>query len=423
MTAEERPGDGLRPDGWPQPDGTTQPGDGPLQGLRVLDLATIYAGPLIAQLLGDFGADVIKVEHPARADGLRGHGRQVDGIGLWWKMLGRNKRTVGINLSDPDGAAVLLRLAATADVVIESFRPGTMERWGLGYGPLSEANPGVVMVRVSGFGQDGPYASRPGFGTLIEAMSGFAAMTGEPDGPPTLPPFGLADGIAGISGAMATLLALYYRDARHGSGQVVDLSVLDPLITVLGPQPTGYDLLGEIPARTGNRSTNNAPRNTYLTSDGKWVAVSSSATSIAERIMRVIGHPELIDEPWFASGAGRAEHSDLIDSLVSGWISSHRQEEVLETFEQAQAAVAPVYDVGELVADPHIQARQTLTRVPDPDFGQLLMQNVLARLSASPGRIRFTGRPAGADTDAVLIGELGLSDSYVEGLRARGIIR
>lgn len=423
MAVEERPSEGLGPGGWPQPDGSTQPGDGPLHGLRVLDLATIYAGPLIAQLLGDFGADVIKVEHPARADGLRGHGRQVDGIGLWWKMLARNKRTIGINLSNPDGTAVLLRLAATADVVIESFRPGTMERWGLGYGPLSGANPGVVMVRVSGFGQDGPYASRPGFGTLIEAMSGFAAMTGEPDGPPTLPPFGLADGIAGITGAMATLLALYHRDARHGSGQVVDLSVLDPLITVLGPQPTGYDLLGEIPARTGNRSTNNAPRNTYLTSDGKWVAVSSSATSIAERIMRIIGHPELIDEPWFASGAGRAEHSDLIDSLVSGWIASRRQEEVLETFEKAQAAVAPVYDVGDLVADPHIQARETLTRVPDPDFGQLLMQNVLARLSASPGRIRFTGRPVGADTDAVLIGELGLSDSYVEGLRARGIIR
>lgn len=400
-----------------------QPGDGPLQGLRVLDLATIYAGPLIAQLLGDFGADVIKVEHPARADGLRGHGRQMDGIGLWWKMLARNKRTIGLNLGHADGADIMLRLAATADVVVESFRPGTMERWGLGYDELSAANPGVIMVRVSGFGQDGPYASRPGFGTLIEAMSGFAAMTGEPDGAPTLPPFGLADGIAGITGAMATLLALYHRDARGGSGQVVDLSVLDPLITVLGPQPTVYDLVGEVPARTGNRSVNNAPRNTYLTADGKWVAVSSSATSIAERIMTIIGHPELISEPWFASGSGRAEHSDLIDSLVGDWIARHRQQEVLEIFEKAQAAVAPVYDVGELVADPHIRARQTLTRVPDADFGQLLMQNVLARLSASPGRIRFTGRPPGADTDAVLIGELGLSDSYVEALREQGVIR
>lgn len=406
-----------------QPAQTGPASPGPLAGLRVLDLATIYAGPLIAQLLGDFGADVIKVEHPGRGDGLRGHGRQVDGIGLWWKIVARNKRTIAVNLSDRAGADLLLRLAATADVVIESFRPGTMERWGLGYDELSAANPALVMVRVSGFGQEGPYASRPGFGTLIEAMSGFAAVTGEPDGPPTLPPFGLADGVAGISGAMATMVALYHRDARGGRGQVVDLAVLDPLITVLGPQPTVYSLLGEIPARTGNRSTNNAPRNTYLTADGKWVAVSSSATSIAERIMAIIGHPELIDEPWFATGAGRAEHSDLIDSLVGDWIGARSRDEVLDTFEAAQAAVAAVYDVSTLVADPHIQARETLIEVPDADFGQLLMQNVLARLSASPGRIRFTGRPIGADTDAILIRELGLSESDVEGLRSRGVIR
>jgi crotonobetainyl-CoA:carnitine CoA-transferase CaiB-like acyl-CoA transferase len=396
---------------------------GPLDGLRVLDLATIYAGPLIAQLLGDFGADVVKVEHPVHGDGLRGHGRQVDGIGLWWKIVGRNKRTIAVDLGKPEGADIMLRLAATADVVIESFRPGTMERWGLGYEKLSAGNPGLVMVRVSGFGQDGPYASRPGFGTLIEAMSGFAAVTGEPDGPPTLPPFGLADGVAGISGAMAALMALYYRDARGGQGQVVDLAVLDPLISVLGAQPTVYNLLGEVPMRTGNRSTNNAPRNTYLTSDGQWVAVSSSATSIAERIMRLIGHPELIDEPWFPSGAGRAEHSDLIDSLVGGWIAGHSREEVLDAFESAQAAVAPVYDVSALVADPHIQARQTLIEVPDSDFGQLLMQNVLARLSESPGRIRFTGRPVGADTDSILMQELGLSESNVEDLRSQGVIR
>jgi crotonobetainyl-CoA:carnitine CoA-transferase CaiB-like acyl-CoA transferase len=399
------------------------PGDGPLAGLRVLDLATIYAGPLIAQLLGDFGADVIKVEHPDRADGLRGHGRQKDGIGLWWKMLARNKRTVGLNLGDPDGAAVLLQLARRADVVIESFRPGTMERWGLGYRELSAANRAVIMVRVSGFGQTGPYATRPGFGTLIEAMSGFAAMTGEPGGPPTLPPFGLADGIAGIAGAMAAMMALYHRDARGGTGQVVDVSVLEPLITVLGPQPSIYDQLGEIPARTGNRSTNNAPRNTYRTADGTWVAVSSSATSIAERIMRLIGHPELIAEPWFASGAGRAEHSDLIDALVGEWIAARPRDEVLDSFENAQAAAAPVYDISGLVDDPHIRERQVLAKVADPDFGELLMQNLLARLSASPGRIRFTGRAAGADTDDILIRELGIAPEHVAGLRDRNIIR
>jgi crotonobetainyl-CoA:carnitine CoA-transferase CaiB-like acyl-CoA transferase len=399
------------------------PPGGPLQGLRVLDLATIYAGPLAAQLLGDFGAEVLKVEHPRRPDGLRGHGPQKDGIGLWWKMLSRNKRTVGINLSDPDGAALLLQLAAGADVVIESFRPGTLERWGLGFPELSRANSGLVLVRVSGFGQTGPYASRPGFGTLIEAMSGFAAMTGDADGPPVLPPFGLADGIAGITAAMATLLALYHRDARGGDGQVVDLSVLEPLVTVLGPQPTAYDQLGEVPERHGNRSANNAPRNTYLTADGRWVAVSSSATSIAERIMILIGRPDIAAEPWFATGAGRAAHAGLIDGLVSEWIAGRTRDEVLAAFEAADAAIAPVYDAADLVADPHVTGREVLTRVPDPDFGSVLMQNLIARLSASPGRIRFTGRPPGADSDDILTGELGLAAAEVEQLRARGVVR
>jgi len=397
--------------------------DGPLQGLRVIDLATIYAGPLAAQLLGDFGADVVKVEHPRGLDGLRGHGPQKDGIGLWWKMLSRNKRTVGINLGDPAGAALLRRLAAGADVVIESFRPGTLERWGLGFAELSEANPGLVLVRVSGFGQTGPYASRPGFGTLIEAMSGFAAMTGDADGPPVLPPFGLADGIAGITAAMATLLALYSRDARGGAGQVVDLSVLEPMVTVLGPQPTAFDQLGEVPQRNGNRSANNAPRNTYLTADGRWVAVSSSATSIAERIMTLIGRPEIAVEPWFATGSGRAAHADLIDGLVSEWIAARSRDEVLAAFEAADAAIAPVYDAAGLAADPHVAGREVLTRVPDPDFGSVLMQNLIARLSATPGRIRFTGRAAGADSDDILVGELGLGAAEITELRARGVVR
>lgn len=397
--------------------------DGPLHGLRVLDLATIYAGPLAAQILGDFGADVLKVEHPRKPDGLRGHGPQKDGLGLWWKMLSRNKRTVGINLGDPAGAALLLRLAAAADVVIESFRPGTLERWGLGFEELSRVNPGLVLVRVSGFGQTGPYASRPGFGTLIEAMSGFAAMTGEADQPPVLPPFGLADGIAGITAAMATLLALYHRAARGGAGQVVDVSVLEPLITVLGPQPSAYDQLGEVPRRSGNRSANNAPRNTYLTADGRWVAVSSSATSVAERVMALIGRPDIAAEPWFATGSGRAAHADLIDGLVSDWIGKRTRDEVLAAFEAADAAIAPVNDAADLVADPHVTGREVLTRVPDPDFGGLLMQNLIARLSATPGRIRFTGRAPGADSDDVLTGELGLDPGEVTDLRERGIVR
>jgi crotonobetainyl-CoA:carnitine CoA-transferase CaiB-like acyl-CoA transferase len=390
---------------------------GPLDGLRVLDVSTVLAGPLTCQLLGDYGAEVIKVEHP-RGDSMRGHGRDKDGIPLWWKMVSRNKRCIGLYLGDPDGAEVFRQLVATADVVVESFRPGTLERWGLGFEELRKVNRRLVLVRISGFGQTGPYRERAGFGTLAEAMSGFAAITGEPDGPPTLPPFGLADGIAGITGAAATMMALYHRDARGGEGQEVDLAILEPLVTVLGPQPIVYDQLGEVQQRTGNRSVNNAPRNTYRTSDGKWVAVSTSANSIAERVMHLVGKPELIDEPWFATGAGRAEHAELLDGLVSDWVAERTREQVLDAFTEAGAAIAPVYDVADLMADQQVIARDTITTVDDEDLGPVRMQNVPFRLSATPGEIRFTGRSLGADTDAILGDELGLD---VADLRERGI--
>jgi len=391
---------------------------GPLSGLRVIDVSTVYAGPLTCQLLGDYGADVIKVEHP-RGDSMRGHGRDKDGIPLWWKMVSRNKRCIGLYLGDPDGAEVFRRLVATADVVVESFRPGTLERWGLGFDNLREVNPRLVLVRISGFGQTGPYRERAGFGTLAEAMSGFAAITGEADGPPTLPPFGLADGIAGITGAAATMMALYSRDARGGEGQEVDLAILEPLVTVLGPQPIVYDQLGEVQQRTGNRSVNNAPRNTYRTADAKWVAVSTSANSIAERVMKLVGHPELIDEPWFDTGAGRAQHAELLDGIVSEWVTQRTRDEVLDAFTEAGAAIAPVYDVADLMADPHVIERETITTVEDEDLGPVRMQNLPFRLSATPGEIRFTGRPLGADTDAILGDELGLD---VADLRERGIV-
>jgi len=393
-------------------------GQGPLSGLRVLDVSTVLAGPLTCQILGDFGADVIKVEHP-RGDSMRGHGRARDGIPLWWKVISRNKRCVALYLGDPAGAEVFRRLVATADVVVESFRPGTLERWGLGFDVLREVNPRLVLVRISGFGQTGPYRERAGFGTLVEAMSGFAAMTGEPDGPPTLPPFGLADSIAGLTAANAAMMALYHRDARGGTGQEIDVSILEPLVTVLGPQPTVYDQLGEVPPRTGNRSVNNAPRNTYRTSDGKWVAVSTSANSVAERVMRLVGRPDLIEQPWFATGAGRAEHGELLDGIVSEWVGARTRDEVIAAFTDAGAAVAPVYNVAELMADPQVIARDSITELNDPDLGPVRMQNVLFRMSATPGAIRFTGRPLGADTDAIIGDELGLD---VADLRERGIV-
>ncbi|HEX5493194.1 MAG TPA: CoA transferase [Mycobacteriales bacterium] len=393
----------------------------PLDDVRVLDCSTLFAGPLAAMVLGDYGADVIKIEHPRRPDPSRSHGRSRNGLGLWWKILGRNKRTMTLDLSIPDGADVLLRLAATCDVIIENFRPGTLERWGLAPERLIGANPGLVLARVTGFGQFGPMAGQPGFGTLAESMSGFAAVTGEPDGPPTLPPFGLADGVAALTCVGAVLTALHQR-SRTGRGQVVDLAIIEPLVTLLGAQPTVYDQLGEKQPRTGNRSVNNAPRNTYRTRDGRWLAVSTSAQSIAERLMRLVGHPKVIDEPWFASGELRARHADELDRYVGEWIAGRTAEEVTKAFAEAQAAVAPVYDIEDIFADPQYQALDTVTTVPDPDFGQLRMQNVLYRLSETPGAIRFTGRAPGADTDEILRTVAGLDQAEVSELRARGVV-
>ncbi|MEU5625924.1 CaiB/BaiF CoA transferase family protein [Streptomyces tendae] len=392
----------------------------PLTGLRVLDLATLFAGPLAATMLGDFGAEVIKVEHPTRPDPSRGHGPSKDGVGLWWKLLGRNKHAITLNLSKPAGRATLLRLAATADVVVENFRPGTLEKWDLGWDELSAVNPRLVLTRVTGFGQFGPYARRPGFGTLAEAMSGFAAMTGEPDAPPTLPPFGLADSIAALATAYAVMTALAARE-RTGEGQVVDMAIIEPILTVLGPQPLWYDQLGHVQPRTGNRSQNNAPRNTYRTADGTWVAVSTSAQSVAERVMRLVGRPELIDEPWFATGADRARHTDVLDAAVGDWIARHTRADVLTAFEKAEAAIAPVQDVRDVMADPQYQALDTVTTVDDPELGPLRMQNVLFRLSATPGAIRWAGRPHGADTEEVLTG-LGLTPADVKELREEGVV-
>lgn len=394
----------------------------PLANLRVLDVSTILAGPLCCQILGDFGADVVKIEHPTLGDGMRGHGPDKDGIPLWWKEISRNKRTVGLYLGDERGAEIFLRLVETADVVVENFRPGTLERWGLGPDRLHEVNPRLVLTRISGFGQSGPYAQRPGFGTLAEAMSGFAHLTGEPDRPPTLPAFGLADSICAIAASSATMTALYHRDARGGSGQIVDLSILEPIMASVGPGPTVYDQLGIVEQRHGNRSTNNAPRNTYLTKDGHWVAISTSATSIAERVLELVGHPEVIDEPWFSEGRGRAEHADLLDDLVGGWISERTRAEVVEEFDRAGAALAPVYSAEDIVNDPHIRETEMIVEVSDEDLGAVKMHNVMWRMSETPGAIRWTGRDLGADTDAILIGELGFDPDHVKQLREDGIL-
>lgn len=396
------------------------PAAGPLAGLRVIDASTLFAGPMAAMHLGDLGADVVKVEHPDRPDPSRGHGAAKDGVNLWWKTLGRNKRAVTANLSAPGGREMLLDLVARSDVLIENFRPGTLERWGLGPDVLAERNPRLVLARVSGFGQVGPYRTRPGFGTLAEAMSGFAAMTGDPDGPPTLPPFGLADGIASLATAFAIMTALHARE-RTGRGEVVDVAIIEPILAMLGPQITRWDQLGTVQPRTGNRSANNAPRNVYRTRDGHWLAVSTSAQSIAERVVRLVGRPELVDEPWFAHGADRARHADELDAAVGGWIAARDRDEVVAAFEAAQAAVAPVYDARDIVADPQFQALGTVHTVEDPELGPVAMQGPLFRMAEHDAVIAFTGRPHGADTDAVLT-DLGYPPERIAALRAQGAV-
>ena len=395
---------------------------GPLQGIRVIDIATLFAGPTAATVLADYGASVVKVEHP-RGDAVRNHGHSKDGVALWWKTLNRNKQAITLDLSTPQGQDLLLRLISEADVLIENFRPGTLERWNLAPDLLMETNPGLVIARVSGFGQFGPYSRRPGFGTLAESMSGFAALTGDRDGPPTLPPFGLADGVAGLSVASAVLMAVLHRDrSDEGRGQVIDCAIIEPIMAMLGPHALVYDQLGIIPPRTGNRSTENAPRNTYLTRDNRWVAISTSAQSIAERVMRLVGFPDLIEEPWFASGRERAKRADLLDKCVGDWIAQRDLEEVVEEFTAAQAAVAPVYDISQIMEDPQYRALDSIVEVDDPQLGRIRMQNLLFRMSETPGEVRWSGRPRGADNRQIYCEELGLSEEELADLARRGVV-
>ena len=392
----------------------------PLAGIRVVEAATLFAAPLAGMLLGDFGADVIKIEHPKRADAARGHGPSKDGVGLWFKTLARNKRLVTLDLSAPEGAELFLRLVESSDVVLENFRPGTLERWGLGWDELSAVNPRLVLARVSGFGQTGPDATRPGFGTLAEALSGFASLNGEPDGPPLLPPLALADGVAGLATAFAILAALRARE-QTGRGQVVDTSLVEPLMALLGPQLTAYDLLGQLQPRTGNRSSHNAPRNVYRTADGSWVAVSASADSVAARVLRLVGRPDLVEQPWFSTGSGRATHVDEIDEAVAAWIRERDRAEVLAAFQAAEAAISPIHDASDILADPQLAAIGAILSIDDADLGPIKMSNVISRLSETPGEVRHPGGRQGEHTESVL-GELGVTSDELARLRSEGVV-
>ena len=363
---------------------------GPLADLRVIDLATVVAGPGCARYLGDFGADVIKVERPPGGDSVRSMGwiDPADGSSIWWKLISRNKRTISLDLKAPDDFAVARRLIDSADVLVENFRPGTLERLGLGPDVLHRTNPRLVITRVTGFGQSGPYRDRPGFATQAEALSGFAAINGEPDGAPLLPPIALTDEVAALVAAFATMVALH-----SGVGQVVDVNLIESMLQLMGPLVPLSGLLGETQQRLGAGIPYTVPRNTYLTGDGRWVAVSSSSESVAQRVMSLIG---LGDDDRFAGFSGRVAHRDEIDARLAEWMAQRSAEEVLSEFEAAHAAVAPVYDMADIAADAHFEERGAII-----DVDGTPMQEVVARLSATPGRVRWAGRALDADGDDI----------------------
>jgi crotonobetainyl-CoA:carnitine CoA-transferase CaiB-like acyl-CoA transferase len=394
--------------------------DGALTGLRVIDASTLLAGPMIASYLGDFGADVIKVEHP-RGDALRSFGWQRDGVSIWWKTASRNKRACTLNLSSPEGQELLLELVDDADVLIENFRAGTMERWNLGYDRLAERNPGLVMVRTTGFGHTGPYSERPGFGTLAEAMSGVAWVLGERDGPPIVPPFAMADGVAALFGSVATLAALRHRD-RTGAGQWIDLSLLEPLFAFLGPQVTAYDQTGAVEHRDGSRAYFSAPRNAYRTADDRWVAISTSAQSAADRLFVAIGRADLVRDGRFDSTQKRIRHADEVDALIAEWVAQRPLDEVLRIWDEHAVAGAPIYNVVDILADEHVKAREMLIEVDDDELGPLRMHGVFPRMSETPGEVRHAGRPLGADNGAIFGDGLGRSPEQLERLREAGVI-
>jgi crotonobetainyl-CoA:carnitine CoA-transferase CaiB-like acyl-CoA transferase len=395
---------------------------GPLAGLRVVDAATLVAGPMVATTLGEFGAEVIKVEQPGSGDPMRTWGDRKDGIGLVWKSVSRNKRCVTLDLRQAEGQALLHELLDVSDVLVVGNRPSALERWGLDYGSVHARHPRLVVLHVSGYGAGGPHSDRPGYGTLAEAMSGFAQVVGQPDGPPTLPPFMLADGVAAQAATWAVMMALYHRDVNGGEGQLIDINLIEPLARTIESSTLAFDQLGRIPGRVGNALPASAPRNAYRTADGKWMAISSASPAIAVRVFRAIDRPDLAEDPDYIDPVRRQERFAEVDGLVGDWVARRPLDEVMKVFLDAEIAAAPVYDAEQLLADEHLAARGTFVPVDDPDFGTVRVQAPLARLSETPGRIDHLGRSLGADNDAVYGGLLGLDPERLDALRAARVI-
>ena len=396
---------------------------GPLVGLKVLDLSVIVAGGTASSLMADFGAEVVKVEQPKAGDPLRNWGPFANGVSLWWKVHSRNKKSITLNLGAPEGQSLLKRLAEQADVLIEGFRPGVMERWGLGPDALHEVNPRLVMLRYSGFGQTGPYSERPGFGTIAECMSGFVGMTGFQDTPPVLPPVPLADEVAGVFGAMSGMMALYHRDSGgSGKGQVVDLSLFEPLFRLCIPHVTMFDLLGINRERVGNDFPDAAPRSLYRTGDERWLGLSATSQRTFENLARAMGMPELIERPAFKDNAARLENSEELNQELNAWLGQRSLQQIMDQLVPAGGVVGPVYDAAQIVEDPHYQAREDIIEIDDPELGHTRMLGVVPKFSDTPGAVEHAG-PTVGEHNAVIYGSwLGLSEKDLEAMGERGTV-
>jgi crotonobetainyl-CoA:carnitine CoA-transferase CaiB-like acyl-CoA transferase len=393
--------------------------DVPLRGVRVIDISRLVAGNMITHLLADFGAEVIKVEHPRHGDDLRNW--RVEGVPTYWKVYARNKKSLTLDYRSEEGRPVFAELVRTAHVLVENFVPGTMEKYGLSPEWLHSVNDKLIIVRVSGWGQTGPFKHKPGFGSLVEAMSGFAAMNGFADRPPVLPPLALADMIAGLYGAMATLIAVREIEVNGGKGQIVDLSLFEPILATLGPQAANYALTNTVAPRIGSRSTTASPRNVYECSDGKFVALSASMQSMAERLFRTIGREDLIQDPRYKTNTERVRNDEELDPIVAAFMAQRTQAENLELFDKAGVTVGPVCDASDLMSHPYICEREVIVSVPDADMGQLPMHNVMPRLSGTPGALR-TPAPVLGEHTAELLSELQISAQDQESLKRAGVI-
>ena len=395
-------------------DNRNTPLDGALKGVKVIDISNFLAGPISSMFLGDSGADIIKVERPGTGDEIRYWGNNKDGVGLMYKLVNRNKRSVTADLRTPLGVEIIKALVKDADIIIENYRKGTLEKWGLDYETLSKINPGLIMVRITGFGQTGPNSHRPGFGTLAEGYAGFASITGYPDRPPLLPGFGLADETSGLMGAYLALAALRERDQNSGKGQIVEFGIYEPLFTLLGPQVVDYDQLGIIQERNGSRLPFTAPRNTYQTNDDKWVSISGSAQSTFERMCEALKVPELISDPRFLDNRLRIQNAEALDEALQEAILKFDRQTLIMLFDEFGAAVAACNNIAEIFEDPHFIARENIVSVEDEELkGSLKMQNVVGNFSRTPGKIKHAGPKLGEHNKEILVDMLGFDQEQL----------